>query len=94
MFGKHVHMYVKNIVASPLIQSYFKYKMVALNKHAVLAAILIMSRRRRRRRRIRKAIKSKKQLWIRPTNLDRKVSGAFYSTFLVEKSLDRREFFK
>ena len=94
MFGKHVRMHVKKFVASPLIQSYFKCKMAALNKHAVLAAILVISRRRRRRRQIRKALKSKKRLWIRPANLDRQVSGAFYSTFLVPKSLDRREFFK
>ena len=67
--------------------------MTALNKHAVLAAILVILRRRRRRGRIRKALKSKKRLWIRPTNLDRQVSGAFYSTFMVTKSLDRREFF-
>ena len=68
--------------------------MASLNKHAVLAAILVILRRRRPRHRIRKALKSKKRLWIRPTNLDRQVSGAFYSTFLVAKSLDRREFFK
>ena len=67
--------------------------MAALNKHAVLAAILVILRRRRRRCRIKKALKFKKRLWIRPTNLDRQVSGAFYSTFLVAKSLDRREFF-
>ena len=93
MFDKHVHMHVKKYVASPLNQSYFNYKIAALNKHSVLAAILVILRRRHRRR-IRKALKSKKQLWIRPTNLDQQVSGAFYSTFLVAKSLDRREFFK
>ena len=94
MFGKHVHMHVKKFVASPLIQSYVKYKMAALNKHAALAAILVILRRRKPRRRIRKELKSKKWLWIRPTNLDREVCGTFYSTFLVAKSLDRREFFK
>ena len=80
MFGKHVHMHVK--------------KMGALNKHAILAAILVILRRRRRCRQIKKALKSKKRLWIRPTNLDRQVNGAFYSKFLVAKSLDRRDFFK
>ena len=68
--------------------------MAALNKHVALAAILVILRRKRPRCRIRKALKSKKRLWIRPTNLDQQVSGAFYSTLLVAKSLDRREFFK
>ena len=44
--------------------------MAALNKHVVLAAILVILRRRRRHRRNRKALKSRKGLWIRPTNLD------------------------
>ena len=77
MFGKHVHMHMKKFVASPLIWSYFKYKMAALNKHVALAAILVILRRRRPRCRIRKALKSKKRLWIRPTNLDLRCPGKF-----------------
>ena len=68
--------------------------MAELNKHAVLAAMLVILRRRRRRRIKKNKANFKKRLWIRPTNADRLNSGAFYSMFIVLKSLDRCEFFK
>ena len=72
---------------------FFQFKMAALNKRAVLAAMLVILRRRRRRIKKNKA-NFKKRLWIRPTTADRLNSGAFYSTFIVLKSLDRCEFFR
>ena len=68
--------------------------MAALNKRAVLAAMLVILRRRRRRCIKKNKANFKKRLWIRPTNVDRLNSGAFYSTFIVLKSLDRCEFFR
>ena len=92
-FRKHVHMYA-NIVVN---LSNTRYNMAALNKHALKKCAFGSRqdlRRRRRRRRNKKGWNFKKSLWIRPTNVDRLTSGAFYSTLLVVKSLDRREFFK
>ena len=73
---------------------FFQFKMAALNKRAVLAAMLVILRRRRRRRIKKNKVNFKKRLWIRPTNAGRLNSGAFYSTFIVLKSLDRCEFFR
>ena len=73
---------------------FFQFKMAALNKRAVLAAMLVILRRRRRRRIKKNKANFKKRLWTRPINADRLSSGAFYSTFIVLKSLDRCEFFR
>ena len=49
-FRKHVQMYVK-IAVNLINLLYFKHKMAALNKHALLAAVLVILRRRGRRSR-------------------------------------------
>ena len=56
------------------------FKMAAFNKSHMLAAAMIILRRRRRRR--QKDKKCQRKFWIRPTNIDRHVSGAYISTFL------------
>ena len=58
--------------------------MAALNKRAVLAAMLVILRRRRRHRIEKNKANFKKRLWIRPTNADRLNSGAFYLTFKLQ----------
>ena len=73
---------------------FFQFKMAALNKRAVLAAMLVILRRRRRCRIKKNKANFKKRLWLRPANADRLNSGAFYSTFIILKSLDRCEFFR
>ena len=62
--------------------------MAAINKRTLLVATFIALRERHRRRRERE----RKKIGILATSLDRLVSGAFYSAFLVAKSHDRKEF--
>ena len=93
-FRKHVHMYGIFVRLTLLHLKFFQFKMAALNKRVLLAAMLIILRRGRRRRIKKNKANFKKRLWIRPTNADRLNSGAFYSTFIVLKSLDRCEFFR
>ena len=79
-FRKHVHMYGICFVRLTLLHlKFFQFKMAALNKRAVLVAMLVISRRRRRRRIKKNKANFKKRLWIRPKNADRLNSGAFYS---------------
>ena len=70
--------------------------MVTFNKRHLLAATLVVLRRRRRRRKNAAAtfLNKNKRAWIRITNLDRQVSGAFVSSFITAKMSDRREFFR
>ena len=72
-----------------LVQIIFQYG-------GVLAATLIILRRRRHRRKNAAAtlLNKNKRAWIRITNLDRQISGAFVSTFIPAKMSDRREFFR
>ena len=87
-FRKHVHMYGIFFRKVNLLHLKFhQFKMAALNKRAVLAAMLVILRRRRRHRIKKNKANFKKRPWIRPTNADRLNSGAFYSTFIVLKSL-------
>ena len=68
----------------------FTFQMAAFNKRRMLAiAILIMRRRRRRRQ-----ICIRRSNWIRPTNIDRKNTGAYVTIFLRAKEHDRQEFFR
>ena len=67
--------------------------MSAFNKRHLLAATLIILRRRRRRRKNAAAtlLNKNKRAWIRITNLDRQISGPFFSTFTPAKMSDRKE---
>ena len=69
--------------------------MAAFNKRHLLAATLIILRRRRRRKNAAATLLNKnKRAWIRITNLDRQISGAFVLTFIPAKMSDQREFFR
>ena len=69
--------------------------MAAFNKHHLLAVTLIVLRRRCRRRKNKVELLNKnKRSWVRVTNLDRLISGAFVSTFIPAKMYDRREFYR
>ena len=70
--------------------------MTAFNKCHLLAATLIFLRRRRHRRKNVPVtlLNKNKRAWIRITNLYRKISGAFVSTFIPAEMSDRREFFR
>ena len=66
--------------------------MAAFNKCHLLAATLIILRRRRRclgRKNAAVTLLNKnKRAWIRITNLDRQIPGAFVSTFIPTKMSD------
>ena len=70
--------------------------MAAFNKRPLLVATLIILRRCHRRRTNAAAtlLKKNKRAWIRITNFDRQMSGAFVSTFIPAKIYDQREFFR
>ena len=63
--------------------------MAAFNKRHLLAATLIILRRRRRRRKNAAAtlLNKNKRAWIRIANLDRQISGAFVSAFILPRCL-------
>ena len=66
--------------------------MAAFTKRHLLAATLIILRIRPHRRKNAAAtvLNKTKRAWIRITNLDRQISGAFVSTFIPAKISDRR----
>ena len=62
--------------------------MAAINKNHLLA----FKKGRRRRNRINKIIN--KRLWVKPMNWNRSQLGAFSTTFLLARQVDRTAFFE
>jgi len=70
--------------------------MAAVNLDLLFVTMIILRRRRRRRQLIKTKARiiNRGRPWVRPTNIDRNIHGAFYTTFLVAKESDRLTFFK
>ena len=64
--------------------------MAAINRHQLLTVALVIMKRRRRRR--NKKQKLKRRMWIRVSNIDRAITGAYASIFIPTKMYDRRKF--
>ena len=61
--------------------------------HALFVATLILIRRRRRRRNALIANR-KRRFWVRPLNVNRLETGAYYSLIKRMREVDREQFFK
>ena len=70
------------------------FKMVAINKNHLLAALIAILRRRRRRCRNRINKRINKRLWVKAINWNRSQIGAFSTTFLLARQFDRTAFFE